>query len=318
MANVGDVLLPVLGGIAGMSPYLGSGLRSALTVSEAMARKKWRDQESQRQQEETEAEAAEQARQAEEDRALRADLEGLAEEIPQQWRAAYRYQVRQNPQKALDFYRDLKEKEMEPVERFYEPGEVGAIGKDLLEQVGPNGTVQWSGKVRGGTGNFTFRSPEPTVADSWAPEPKLVPGNPHASYYFDQDGKVHYNYDEEARAAFADQETTPQVEPDELREARMEVLAAQAKVDQYIQKKEADAGRMKSVTGDIVPVETDLDEDSTYIMLMQEVEDATARLKELMNGVRRPEAKPQPQTQSQPAEAANVPTLYFDSQGNQL
>lgn len=317
MASVADVLLPIAGGIAGMNPYLGSGLRTGLTVAEALERKKWKEQEEEQRQEEAEAEAAEKARMAEEDRAFRGELEGLADEMPQQYRSAYRYQVRQNPQKALDWYKAVKEKEMEQPERFFEPDEVGAIGESLLEQVGPNGVVNWSGKVSGGTGNLTFRNPESqTVAEAWAPEPKLVPGHPYASYYQDPEGNIQYQYDDEARSAFAKPEKEGAIDPDELREARMDVLQAQAKVDDYIKKKEAGAGMTKTMTGEIVNVEPDLDEDSTYIMLMQEVEDATARLDELKSGFRRP--KNEPQETSQTANQAEPPTVYYDATGNRI
>jgi hypothetical protein len=69
MATVQDVLLPILGGVAGLNPYLGSGIQSAMSVQQALRESRRREEEAaQREEEET---AEEDRRKAEEDQLRR-------------------------------------------------------------------------------------------------------------------------------------------------------------------------------------------------------------------------------------------------------
>jgi hypothetical protein len=233
MANVGDVLLPIAGGILGTNPYLGSGIRTALTVDQALGRRKWQDSERQRKQDEKDAEKETAEAEAEKKRLLTGNFKAMVEtwgkeNDEQQKASTLMLMADRYPDRASKEFFDLVNQKKEEAgwtsERF------GTVAGDMRE-ANPSGSFGISGRLEGG-GSAQMQYPAPTVAESlqhdfgWKGVNK---DTPWIKIGTKEDGTPAVFIDEELKAAMAPYRSAEKASKDEETEAK--IMAAQIKVE---------------------------------------------------------------------------------------
>jgi hypothetical protein len=294
MANVGDVLLPVLGGLAGMNPYIGSGVRTGLTVAEALQRKKWKEEESQRR-EEDEAAAAEQEAADAAAKAARgeeaANLIRSRTDIPAGKKEALAFIAQKDPDKAI-----LELHKWDPPEEETPGLAVGEIGEYLASLEGATGGRGYQATLPGEYGSLNIygqreKPEEPTVQDVWEPKYKQSAGKPSLTY--------------------------TAVDVEEMEDAELELHEARAELQEYAEKKSEDL-EMMGIAGPMIAQK--LAEDERYKTLEKKVDILDARHNRLMNRAVRPPEPPADEQKgnSQVADQADVETVYYDALGNPI
>lgn len=242
MANVGDVLLPILGGIAGTSPYLGSGIRTALTVDQALKRKKWTEAESKRKDDEKAATAEADRLQAEKERLFQKDLVSQIEVWGKENNdphtvTALTLMARDDPGKAASKFYDLRDQKEE--EARWTSERIGAVAGDL-RRVNPEGSFGISGRLEDG-GPFQMQYPAPSipVAESlgphkfgWKPVNSKTPWIQRGT---DKDGYPTVFVDEVLKDAMAPYRTPEDDETEsKIKAAELKVAKADAKLSKFI------------------------------------------------------------------------------------
>jgi hypothetical protein len=225
MANVGDVLLPIAGGILGTSPYLGSGIRTALSVDEALGRRKSKEAKAESDQAEKEAKADADKAQAEKERLFRDDLIAEIEAEGGPHVPALVLMARHDPGKAAaELYKLRSQKEEEAKwtsERF------GTVGSDFRGD-NPDASFSLHGPLEGG-GSASVNYPRPTVAESLDPHNFGWKGvnkdTPWIKVGTKEDGTPAVFIDEELKTAMAPYRTP------EADETESKIMAAQIKVE---------------------------------------------------------------------------------------
>ena len=322
MANVGDVLLPILGGIAGTSPYLGSGIRTALSVDQALGRRKWQDAKKQQDQEDKDAKAEDAKAQVEKERLFTEDLKAQIEDWGKetgdpQTASALILMARNNSGKAADeFFKIRNQKEKEAgwtSERF------SNVAGDMRE-ANPDGSFGISGRLEGG-GSANMQYPKPSVAEVFEPEvhdfgwKKVNNDTPWIKTGTGEDGKPTVFIDEELKAAMAPYRTP------EANETESKIIAAQIKVEKakdnlkkyYTQEAVRGAERRPGGEGGnagLLPPEPpgSIFDDPGYKHRLLTVQQAEAELERLL-------------TDAQPAESEDsTGAIYedYDAEGNPI
>jgi hypothetical protein len=320
MANVGDVLLPVLGGLAGMNPYIGSGVRTGLTVAEALQRKKWKEEESQRR-EEDEAAAAEQEAADAAVKAARgkeaANLIKSRTDIPAGKREALAFIAQKDPDKAI-----LELHKWDPPEEEAPGLAVGEIGEYLTSLEGATGGRGYQATLPGEHGSLNIygqrgEPEEPTVQDVWEPKYKQSAGKPWLTYWTDEDGNPQYTVNEAMREALDSGAGETAVDVEEMEDVELELHEARAELQEYAEKKSEDL-EMIGIAGPMIAQK--LAGDERYKTLEKKVDILDARHNRLMNRAVRPPEPPADEQKgnSQVADQADVETVYFDALGNPI
>lgn len=310
MASVGDVLLPILGGLAGTDPYIGSGLRSALSVSEALARSKQRKEQDRLKGEQEEAEAAEMERQEAERKAYGERARQIIENssLPAGKKTTLLGIAERDPEGALDTLYDYEPPEPEPMR--YEPGQIGSIREEILAGVGPGGSAQATIPMTyGGTVNATFRNsaPEPEP-EPFEPDYRQYKDDPWNSYWIDENGQPQITTNEAMREML---EQAPEPEDEMTREAieeaELELAEARAELQEYI-KERTEELEANGLSPDEISREIKKDERRKLLETKVDI---------LESRYMRSQINPPPMPQEEEA-AAEPETLHFDRYGNPL
>ena len=318
MPSTSDVLLPILGGIAGMNPYIGSGVRTALSVSEALARKKWKEQDKIRQQEEEEAAAEASRIQAERDAADAERLQELIKTsplVPPEKRQIYAELAKRDPKTAL---KELEKLEQKEEAQFVDPASMGSYADEMRGVFGDDAGFGLTFEGEYGPVSPYFhpeKQQQTTVEEAF--KPKYKNPKPWLTTWMDEGGQQQFSVNE-ALKSLLNQETGQEDDYEKaIREARLNVRESQAELQEYVESRSDTGEQIKTVDGRYVPKEHDFSADARYHLLEAKLDDATENLRQLVEGYQAPQ-KPQEQKQQAAPSQDDGDTLYFDIEGNQI